>query len=86
MHVGLEGKIAIVIGGTSGIGRALALGLAESGADVIATSRSVDGVEAVSAEIRGLGRRTLSLCSDVSDRGSLKAVRDATLQKLGARS
>jgi NAD(P)-dependent dehydrogenase (short-subunit alcohol dehydrogenase family) len=84
MHFELEGKIAIVIGGTSGIGRALALGLAESGADVIATSRSVDGVEAVSAEIRGLGRRTLSLCSDVSDRGSLEAVRDGALRELGA--
>jgi NAD(P)-dependent dehydrogenase (short-subunit alcohol dehydrogenase family) len=83
MHLQLDGKVAVVIGGTSGIGRALAVGLAESGADVIATSRSLDNVNEVSSEIKKLGRRTLSLVSDVSDRRSLEAVKDAILDEFG---
>jgi len=68
----LTGKVAVVIGGTSGIGRAIAHGLAEAGADVVATSRRVDQVEAAAKEIEGRGRRTLRLTSDVSDRPSLE--------------
>jgi NAD(P)-dependent dehydrogenase (short-subunit alcohol dehydrogenase family) len=68
----LTGKVAVVIGGTSGIGRAIAHGLAEAGADVVATSRRVDQVEAAAKEIEERGRRTLRLTSDVSDRPSLE--------------
>jgi NAD(P)-dependent dehydrogenase (short-subunit alcohol dehydrogenase family) len=68
----LTGKVAVVIGGTSGIGRAIAHGLAEAGADVVATSRRVDQVEAAAKEIEDRGRRTLRLTSDVSDRPSLE--------------
>ena len=68
----LTGKVAVVIGGTSGIGRAIAHGLAEAGADVVATSRRVDQVEASAKEIEERGRRTLRLTSDVSDRPSLE--------------
>jgi NAD(P)-dependent dehydrogenase (short-subunit alcohol dehydrogenase family) len=72
----LNGKIAVVIGGTSGIGRALAHGLADAGADVIATSRTMSKVETVAREIEERGRRTLRLTSDVSDRSSLARLLD----------
>ena len=68
----LRDRVAVVIGGTSGIGRAIALGLAEAGADVIPTSRRAEQVEAAAAEIEGLGRRTLRAVSDVADRASLE--------------
>jgi NAD(P)-dependent dehydrogenase (short-subunit alcohol dehydrogenase family) len=62
----LDGKIAVVVGGTSGIGRALALGLAEAGANVVASSRSEKPVHATAAEIEKLGRKTLRIASDVA--------------------
>lgn len=68
----LSGRTAVVVGGTSGIGRALAHGLAEAGADVVASSRRIEQVEATAAEIEALGRRTIRCTSDVSDRESLK--------------
>src|SRR5438045_5201280 len=67
----LDGKVAVVVGGTSGIGRAIAHGLAEAGADVVATSRRADQVEAAAKEIEQRGRRSLRVNSDVSDRNSL---------------
>ena len=70
----LDGKVAVVIGGTSGIGRAIAHGLAQAGADVIPTSRRAEQVETAAVEIEALGRRTLRLTSDVSDRSSLQHV------------
>jgi NAD(P)-dependent dehydrogenase (short-subunit alcohol dehydrogenase family) len=70
----LNGKVAVVIGGTSGIGRAIAHGLAQAGADVIPTSRRAEQVETAAAEIEALGRRTLRVTSDVSDRASLQRV------------
>ena len=73
-QLSLEGKVAVVTGGTSGIGRALSLGLAEAGADVIATARRQQQVDDTATAIEGLGRRTLRLTSDVSDRASLEAV------------
>jgi NAD(P)-dependent dehydrogenase (short-subunit alcohol dehydrogenase family) len=79
----VHGKIAVVIGGTSGIGRALALGLARAGAHVIATSRSQESVDAVAEEIEALGRRTLPITSDVADRASIEHVRDAVLNAFG---
>src|SRR2546421_11516853 len=70
----LCGKVAVVVGGTSGIGRAIAHGLAEAGADVVPTSRRAEQVAVVAAEIEERGRRTLRLVSDVSDRASLKGL------------
>ncbi len=78
----LEGKTAVVIGGTSGIGRVLSLGLANAGADVVASARRREQVEEVAAEIEQRGRRTLRVCSDVCDRASLEALLAATLQAL----
>lgn len=79
----LNDKVAVVIGGTSGIGRALALGLAEAGADVIATSRRIEQVEAAAQEIEARGRRSLRVASDVADRDSLQRVLDESLAAFG---
>jgi NAD(P)-dependent dehydrogenase (short-subunit alcohol dehydrogenase family) len=67
----LEGRVAVVTGGTSGIGLALARGLALAGADVVPLSRRPDQVAAAAAEIEKLGRRSLRVTADVGDRGSL---------------
>ena len=79
----LTEKTAVVVGGTLGIGRAIALGLAAAGADVVATSRSQEGVDETAAEIEAFGRRTLRLTSDVSKRCTLTHVRDAMLNEFG---
>jgi NAD(P)-dependent dehydrogenase (short-subunit alcohol dehydrogenase family) len=79
----LTGKVAVVVGGSSGIGRARSLGLAEAGADVVATARTRETVDATAAEIAARGRRTLRVTADVTDRGSLEAARDAVLGALG---
>ena len=70
----LTEKIAVVIGGTSGIGLGMAVGLAEAGADVVATSRRQEQVDEAAAQIEATGRRTLRIPSDVADRVSLDAL------------
>jgi NAD(P)-dependent dehydrogenase (short-subunit alcohol dehydrogenase family) len=79
----LSGRVAVVVGGTSGIGRMLALGLADAGADVVATARRADLVDSVAAEIGSRGRRTLRLTSDVADMTSLDSVRAACMEAFG---
>lgn len=79
----LKGKVAVAVGGTSGIGRALALGFARAGATVIASSRRQDLVESTAAEIEALGSKTLRLVSDVSDRPSLEKLCSATVAQFG---
>ncbi|HLV64160.1 MAG TPA: glucose 1-dehydrogenase [Polyangiaceae bacterium] len=79
----LEGRVAVVLGGTSGIGKQLALGLAQAGADVVAASRRSSEVEATAEALAGLGRRTLRLTCDVCDRSSIDRLRDAVLAELG---
>ncbi len=78
----LEGKTAVVIGGTSGIGRTLSLGLADAGADVIASSRRREHVDETAVELEKRGRKTLRVCSDVCKRSSLEELLDASLQRL----
>lgn len=68
----LTGRSAVVIGGTTGIGHAIALGLAQAGADVAASSRRADLVERVAGEVEATGRRALRCPSDVHDRASLE--------------
>lgn len=79
----LTGRVAVVIGGTSGIGKSMALGYAEAGADVIATGRRVDMVAEVSSLIAAQGRQTLQQTVDVSDRVSVNSLRDAVVEKFG---
>ncbi len=79
----LTGKTAVVVGGTSGIGRALALGLAEAGADVVPTSRRVEQVEAAASEIEERGRRSLRVVSDVSKCASLQSLLDTCIEAFG---
>jgi NAD(P)-dependent dehydrogenase (short-subunit alcohol dehydrogenase family) len=77
----LTGKIAVVIGGTSGIGHAIALGLAQAGADVIPTGRRAQLVNDTAKQIEALGRRSLRVSSDVLDRPSLEKLLDAAVEK-----
>ncbi|HEV2135561.1 MAG TPA: glucose 1-dehydrogenase [Terracidiphilus sp.] len=79
----LAGKTAVITGGTSGIGRALSLGLADAGADVVATARRKEQVESTASEIEVRGRKTLRIPSDVCDRASLDALAAATLEAFG---
>lgn len=79
----LTGRVAVVVGGTSGIGRALALGLAEAGAEVVATGRREQQVAEVAREIESLGRKTLTHPADASSRISLDQLRDAVLSQFG---
>jgi NAD(P)-dependent dehydrogenase (short-subunit alcohol dehydrogenase family) len=79
----LNGKVAVVIGGTSGIGLAIAKGMAEAGADVVPTSRRQDQVEAASREIEKRGRRSIRVTSDVGDRASLQSVLDESIKAFG---
>jgi NAD(P)-dependent dehydrogenase (short-subunit alcohol dehydrogenase family) len=78
------GKVAVVVGGTSGLGKAIALGLAEAGADVVASARSKPRVEEVANEIEAAGRRTLRIVSDVTDRKSLQSLHDDVHEAFGA--
>jgi NAD(P)-dependent dehydrogenase (short-subunit alcohol dehydrogenase family) len=79
----LTGKTAVVIGGTSGIGLAMALGLADAGADVVASSRRQEQVNEAAQQIEQRGRRSLRMASDVADRASLEALCTATLDSFG---
>jgi NAD(P)-dependent dehydrogenase (short-subunit alcohol dehydrogenase family) len=83
MNRPLEGKIAVVVGGTLGIGRAIALGLARAGANVVASSRSQQAVDEAAQEIAALNVRTLAVASDVSSRASLEHLHDAVAKEFG---
>jgi NAD(P)-dependent dehydrogenase (short-subunit alcohol dehydrogenase family) len=79
----LTGKVAVVIGGTSGIGRAISHGLAEAGADVVPTSRRIEQVQVAAREIVERGRRSIEVVSDVTDRASLERVLGSCLDAFG---
>jgi NAD(P)-dependent dehydrogenase (short-subunit alcohol dehydrogenase family) len=79
----LHGKRAVVLGGTSGIGYAIALALAEAGADVVASSRRREAVEETARAVERLGVKTLGMTSDVADRGSLETLRQHVEDELG---
>jgi len=80
----LTGKVAVVVGGTSGIGRTMALGLADAGADVVVTGRRESHIDAVAKEIEQRGRRTLRVPCDVQRTPSVDAFRDACVSAFGA--
>ena len=79
----ITGRVAVVVGGTSGLGRRLAVGLAEAGASVVATGRREDMVAEVAGEIRAAGGDTLEQATDVADRSSLASLRNTVLEKFG---
>lgn len=79
----LSGRVAVVIGGTSGIGRAIAHGLAEAGANVVCSSRRAEQVETTAREIEEIGRKTLRITSDVSDKNSLQNLLDECVKQFG---
>ncbi len=79
----LAGKVAVVVGGSSGIGRTVALGLAEGGADVVSSARRIELVNTLADEIEALGRRSLRVACDVADRGSLERLLQACLDAFG---
>lgn len=79
----LTGKCAVVLGGTSGLGREISFGLAKAGADVVAASRRETEVDRTAAEIENLGRNTLRIHADVTSRESLQRLHDEVLSEFG---
>ena len=79
----LSGRVAVVTGGTTGLGRAIAMGLAEAGADVVPSSRRMPEVEKAAAAIETLSRRSLRVTSDVLNRTSVQSLHNAVLAAFG---
>jgi NAD(P)-dependent dehydrogenase (short-subunit alcohol dehydrogenase family) len=79
----LDGRTAVVLGGTSGIGLALTKGLADAGADVVATSRRQEQVEQAASEVEARGRKTLRATVDVTQRPALAGLLEQTLRAFG---
>jgi NAD(P)-dependent dehydrogenase (short-subunit alcohol dehydrogenase family) len=79
----LGGKVAVVVGGSSGIGKTIALGLAQAGADVVGSARRPDLVKELADEIESVGRRSLRVTCDVADRESLKKLLQASVEAFG---
>jgi NAD(P)-dependent dehydrogenase (short-subunit alcohol dehydrogenase family) len=79
----LDGRVAIVTGGSRGIGLAIARGLADAGADVVPTARDPDAVAAAAESIRARGRSSLAISTDVTDDDDVTALIDRTGEELG---
>ncbi len=77
----LEGKVGVVIGGTSGIGRAIAAGLADAGADIVPVSRSPEKVRDAVKEIESKGRRSLAVPTDATQREDMERLADTVLDE-----
>ena len=82
-QVNLEGKVALVTGGSRGLGRAMVLGLARAGADVVIASRKLAGCEEVAAEVQAMGRQALAVSAHAGQMESLDALLEATYQRFG---
>jgi NAD(P)-dependent dehydrogenase (short-subunit alcohol dehydrogenase family) len=82
-QLSLEGKVALVTGGSRGLGRAMVLGLANAGADVVVASRKLERCEEVAAEVRALGRQALAVSAHAGDVTSLDALIESAYQHLG---
>lgn len=83
MDLGLEGKKAIVTGGSRGIGRAIAETLADEGVDLAICARGVEGLEAAARDLEGRGARVFSRALDVADREALQSFIDDAAGQLG---
>ncbi len=83
MDLGLKGKVAVITGGSVGIGLAIAKGLANEGADVVIAARNLDRLEAARAEVAATGRRVLAFVCDVATAGGCDALVAATVKEFG---
>jgi 3-oxoacyl-[acyl-carrier protein] reductase len=83
MDLGLEGRVAVVTGGSMGIGRALALTLAQEGADVAICARRQEPLDAVAEEVRALGRKVVATNADVSTSDGVAKVFDEAQSEFG---
>ena len=81
--IDIKGRVAVVVGGTSGLGRTIALGLASEGAHTISTGRRESNVQDVTQEILSLGVRSLAHTCDVGSRASIDEFRDVVLDEFG---
>lgn len=79
----LDGKVAVVTGGSRGFGKAIALGLAEAGASVVVASRTLPDLEAVAEEIKTSGGKALAVACDMLDKASIEKLADATIEAFG---
>jgi NAD(P)-dependent dehydrogenase (short-subunit alcohol dehydrogenase family) len=79
----LTGRIAVVVGATSGLGKAIALGLADAGADVVPTGRRAKLAAEAAREIEARGRRSLVIAADVSDTSSIQELADTVVERFG---
>jgi NAD(P)-dependent dehydrogenase (short-subunit alcohol dehydrogenase family) len=79
----LTNRTAVVIGATSGIGKAIALGLADAGADVVPTGRRAKLAHEAAREIEARGRRSLAIAADVQNAGSIQELADTVIEKFG---
>lgn len=82
-QLNLEGKVALVTGGSRGLGRAMVTGLAQAGADVVIASRKLEGCETVAGEVRALGRRALAVAAHAGRLDTLDALLEATYAQFG---
>ena len=79
----LTDRVAVVFGGTSGLGKEIAIGLAQHGANVVPGGRRENLLEEVGENLKAFGRRTLTSVVDVRDRTSIRDFRDRILQEFG---
>ena len=79
----LDGHVAVVTGGGRGIGRAIALGLAEAGADVVLAARRTEEINAVAKEVEALGRRGLGITTDMTDLAQIENLAEETVKQMG---
>ncbi len=79
----LDGKVAVVTGGSRGFGKAMALGLADAGADVVVASRTQADLDAVAEEIKGKGRKSMAIATDMLDKASIENMADKAFEEFG---
>ena len=79
----LDGQVAVVTGGGRGIGEAIALGMAEAGADIVVAARRTNEIEMVAEKVRALGRKALAITTDMMDIEQVQALADQTFKDMG---
>ncbi len=82
----LDGQVAVVTGGGRGIGEAIALGMAEAGADIVVAARRTNEIEMVAEKVRALGRKALAITTDMMDIEQVQALADQTFKDMGGLS